>query len=259
MSARSAPAKPMAASFLISKAGSSSRRPTAYLALMAGTGRRLKSRCVLARENRGTFIGRLYRQGAHHGAVPRAQLSFGKAMAPVKAAVPPRAKSTILHSKPQKPTPPNGRWPPLADRLGLSFIGKAARPCRHPSSQPTSEAIAPTRFGFHPDDTTPIPQTVAVLRPPPITTTSLSTSKSLCRASNPTPSAGPAVGPNTTSPFPNQNRQKHSHPGRTQTASRQVAFALCRFTAMPCLRPSPFRPPSLTLCTTAGLGRQSQR
>ena len=48
--------KPMAESFLISRAGTRSRRPTGSLGLTAGTGRRSNSKCVLARENRGTFL-----------------------------------------------------------------------------------------------------------------------------------------------------------------------------------------------------------
>ena len=52
----SAYAKPMAARFRTSKAGTRSRKPIGFLALMAGTARRSESRCVLARENRGSFL-----------------------------------------------------------------------------------------------------------------------------------------------------------------------------------------------------------
>ena len=66
-------------------------------------------------------------------------------MAPVKAAAPPRARSTILHSRPPKPMPPNGRSPPSASRLGLSFIGKAARPCTADPSRSQRQALSHQR------------------------------------------------------------------------------------------------------------------
>ena len=96
-----------------------------------------------------------------------ARPSFGKAMAPAKAAERHPAKCTTSPSRPRKPMPPNGRWPPSANRSGLSSIGAAGRqhprsPCPH-----RSRYLPPDRLsragrhpvgGFHPDDTTPIPR-----------------------------------------------------------------------------------------------------
>ena len=49
-------------------------------------------------------------------------------MAPVKAAAPRLVRFTTSRSRPQKPMPPNEPLPRSANRSGLSFIGKAARP-----------------------------------------------------------------------------------------------------------------------------------
>ena len=52
------------------------------------------SRCVLARENRGSFRRRLCRQSAHHRARRRRQPLSAKAMARLRVVEPRRAKST---------------------------------------------------------------------------------------------------------------------------------------------------------------------
>src|SRR6476620_5790691 len=50
--------------------------------------------------------------------------SFERVMDRAKAGALPRERCTILRLRPPKQTPPNGRWPPLADRLGLSSIAR---------------------------------------------------------------------------------------------------------------------------------------
>ena len=152
----SARATPMAASFPISKAGSSSRKPTASSALMAGIGRRWNPAACLPVKTAEHLSPSISPRCASR-CTPREQPSSAKAMAPVKAAAPPPAKSTISHSRPQKPMPPNERWRRSANRLGLSFIGKAARPChsrshsqRQPLSRQHASAFTPTiRRQFH--------------------------------------------------------------------------------------------------------------
>ena len=97
------------------------------------------SRCVLARENRGTFLA-VYiakvRITVHADGVPL----FGKDMARAKAAAALRARSTTLPSRRQKPMPPNGRWRLSASRLGLSFIAKteirSCKICQHSIRRP---------------------------------------------------------------------------------------------------------------------------
>ena len=126
MSARSAPVKPMAGSFPISRVGLPSRKPTAYSDLMAGAGRRLKPAASFPVKTAARSWPSISPKCASRCRW-RAQPSFARAMVPVKAAGLPLVKSTILLSKLQRPMPANARWQPLADHLALSFIGKAAR------------------------------------------------------------------------------------------------------------------------------------
>jgi len=51
---------------------------------------------------------------------------------------------------------PNGPLRHLASRLGLSFIEKTISKKVPPFNEPCRAKH--TRFGFHPDDTTPIPR-----------------------------------------------------------------------------------------------------
>ena len=66
----------------------------------------IESRCVLAREKRGTFLV-VYIAGSRSPCMRTAQPSFGKAMAPVKAAEHRRARCSISRSKPRKPMLPS--------------------------------------------------------------------------------------------------------------------------------------------------------
>ena len=59
----------------------------------------VESRCVLARENRGLIPRRLCRQGAHHRACRRRDLSSVTAMGRGRAAASPRATSTTSLSR----------------------------------------------------------------------------------------------------------------------------------------------------------------
>ena len=57
--------------------------------------------------------------------------------------------------------PPNGRLPPSANRLGLSFIARTrAHRCKlyRRTSRPAASPPTQPRLGSHPDDTTPIPR-----------------------------------------------------------------------------------------------------
>ena len=88
------------------------------------------SRCVLARENRGSFLA-IYIARVRITVHAEGVTIVVKAMARVKAGGPRRAKSTISHSRPLKPMPPNGHLPPSVDRSGLSFIARTSpRPCK---------------------------------------------------------------------------------------------------------------------------------
>ena len=123
----------------------------------------IESKCVLARENRGTFLA-VYIARSGSPCMPMARPSFGKAMAPAKAAARHRARCTTSRSRPRKPMPPNGRWPPSESRSVSSSIGAAGQhhprsPCPHAYCHwPAVPVPADARLGFHPDDTTPIPR-----------------------------------------------------------------------------------------------------
>ena len=83
----------------------------------------LDSRCVLTRENRGSFLA-IYiakvRITVHADGATIVREGHGTGEG--RGTSPERC--TILRLRPPKPTPPNGRWPPLADRLGLSSIAR---------------------------------------------------------------------------------------------------------------------------------------
>ena len=117
----------------------------------------IESRCVLARENRGTFVAvyvakvriTVHAEGATiiregHGSGEGRGASPGEvhdiALKAAETDATKRALATF--GKP----------------FGLELY-RQSRPTRAlPISRPTSGAIAPTRFGFHPDDLTPIPR-----------------------------------------------------------------------------------------------------
>ena len=97
----------------------------------------IETRCVLSRENRGTFLAvyiakvRITVQVAGATIIREGHGSGeGRGTSPVTC--------TILLSKPQRLTPANALLPRLADRLALSFIGRAALANlpRRTSSQP---------------------------------------------------------------------------------------------------------------------------
>ena len=154
---KSAPARPMAASFPISKAGSSSRKPIAFSDSMAGTGKRLNP-AASSPAKTAAHSSPSISPGCASPCTPKEQPSFAKATVPVKAAAPPLAKSTISPSRQPKPTPPNERLATFGKPFGLELYRQSRTAAALPISQPMSGAIAPTRFGFHPDDTTPIPR-----------------------------------------------------------------------------------------------------
>ena len=167
---------------------------------MAGTGRLLNPAASSPAKTAAHSSPSISRKCASP-CTPREQPSFAKATVRVKAAAPLLAKSTISRSKQPKPTPPNAHWRHSANHLGLSSIGKAARRRRRRSHSQLSGAIAPTRFGFHPDDTTPIPRPSRYYgrrQSPPIT----EHFKEPARPANPAPPAAPPLAPAIPEPSP---------------------------------------------------------
>ena len=147
----------MAANFPISRAGLRSRRPTASSGLMAGAGRRWNPAACLPEKIAAPLLPSMSLK-CGSPSKRRAQRLSAKAMAPAKAVGPPLVRCTTSPSRPQKPTRPNARLPPLAKPSDLSSIGKTERREAKRAPKPAENALAATRFGFHPDDTTPIPR-----------------------------------------------------------------------------------------------------
>ena len=110
----------------------------------------METRCVLARENRGSFLAvyvakvritvhadgaTIVREG--HGS------GEGRGTSPVK--------STTSPSRRQKPMPPNGRWRLSANRSGSSFTGRTRRASSNVAhAQPASAVHHRSRGRFAP-------------------------------------------------------------------------------------------------------------
>ena len=87
----------------------------------------IESKCVLARENRGTFLA-VYiarvRVTVHADGATIIREGHGTGEGQERH----RARCTISPSRSRKPTPPNGRWRPSESRSVLSSIGVARQP-----------------------------------------------------------------------------------------------------------------------------------
>ena len=152
-----------------------------------------ESRCVLARENRGTYFAvyiakvritvhadeaTIIREG--HGTGEGRGTSPGEvhdiALKAAETDATKRALATF--GKP----------------FGLELYRQSRTAVPVPISQPTSVAVAPTRFGLHPDDTTPIPRPSRYYgrrSSPPIT----DHFKEPVRSGDSTPSTAPPLAP----------------------------------------------------------------
>jgi hypothetical protein len=158
----------------------------------------IDSRCVLSRENRGMFLAvyiarvriTVHAEGATviregHGSGEGRGTSPGEvhdiALKAAETDATKRALATF--GKP----------------FGLELYRQARTAVPVPISQPTSDAVAPTRFGLHPDDTTPIPRPSRYYgrrQSPPIT----DHFKAPVRNGNSAPSAAPPLAPTLPAP-----------------------------------------------------------
>ena len=196
----------------------------------------LESRCVLARENRGSFLAiyiarvritvhadgaTIIREG--HGS------GEGRGTSPAE-----------VHDIALKAAETDATKRALATfgkPFGLELYRKSQIAQKPLLSPPTMDA-APVRVGFHPDDTTPIPRPSRYYgrrQSPPVTEHLRKASRTRAVLS----SSSADCTRNSRS-LPGQDRQKRSHVGRTQTPPRQSTFTLCGLTTMPRLRPSSF-------------------
>ena len=100
--------------------------------------------------------------------------------------------------------PPNELWRHSANRSDLSFIARTrSRPYANPTAAVSVAASpsVPTRVGFHPDDTTPIPRPSSYYRrsrPVPVTEYLQD------RDATQTPLSAPPLAPSASEPLPTQ-------------------------------------------------------
>ena len=113
--ATSAPARPMAASYPTSRAGTRSRKPTGSSASMAGIGKPWNPAACWP-ERTAVPTSPSISRGSALPCMPMGRPSFGKAMVPGEGAEPRRARSTTSRTRPPRPTPPSERWPPSVGR-----------------------------------------------------------------------------------------------------------------------------------------------
>ena len=155
----SAPARPMAASSPISRAGTRSRKPTGSSASMPGAARPWRRAASWPGKTADHSSPSMSPKCASP-CTPTGRPLSAKAMGRARVVVPRRAKSTTSLSRRPKPMPPNGRWRLSANRSGLSFTGRTRNSPYKSATAQGGDSSPPTqpRFGSHPDDTTPIPR-----------------------------------------------------------------------------------------------------
>jgi Rad52/22 family double-strand break repair protein len=117
----------------------------------------VESRCVLARENRGTFVAiylakvRITVQ-AGGGTVVREGHGSGEGRGPSPGEV------HDIALKAAETDATKRAFATFGKPFGLELYRQSRTPAHLLSQKPTIGGAAPTRFGFHPDDTTPIPR-----------------------------------------------------------------------------------------------------
>ena len=208
----------------------------------------IDSRCVLARENRGTFVAvyvakvRITVQASGAMVVREGHGSGeGRGNSP--------GEVHDIALKAAETDASKRAFATFGKPFGLELYRQGRTSGNLQPSKSAVDAAAATRFGFHPDDTTPIP------RP----------SHYYGRRQNPLNkqlSAQPiSPAPATRSEYilAQQDRQKHSCLTRTQTAARQTPSPFCGFPAVPRLRSPSERPAPSPICATARTRSQSQR
>ena len=117
----------------------------------------IESRCVLARENRGTFLAvyvakvRITVQ-ADGATVVREGHGSGEG----RGTSPGEVHDIALKAAETDAT--KRAFATFGKPFGLELYRQSRTSGNLPPSKPAADAVAATRFGFHPDDTTPIPR-----------------------------------------------------------------------------------------------------
>ena len=217
-----------------------------------------ETRCVLARETRGTFLAvyiakaRITVQVA--GAIV---IREGHGSGEGRGTSPGDVHDIAL--KAAETDASKRAFATFGRPFGLELY-RQSRTANSPSPplQPAPPAIEPTRYGFHPDDTTPIPRPSRYYgrrQSPPLnehyraTAPAIPQTKPTAPPSAAFPLAPPIADSSSARNRTSQDRAKHQgrsskdrqkHPcaGRTQTAAGQVALAFCGGPTLPRLRTS---------------------
>ena len=257
MYGRSARARPMAASFLTWKAGFVIAEANRIFGFDGWNRETIESRCVLARENRGTFVA-VYvakvRITVHADGATVIREGHGSGEG--RGASPGEVHDIALKAAETDAT--KRALATFGKPFGLELYRQSRTTRALPISQPTSGTYRPNAVRLPPLTIRPQfpgrPGTMAVVSRQPITEHFKET-RTACKRDISSSSAACA---GNTGALSGQDRQKRSHAGRTQASSRQVASALRGLTALSRLRPASLRSSSPTLCATKSLGRQSQ-
>ncbi len=147
----------MAASSPISKAGFVISEANRIFGFDGWNRETVESRCVLARENRGTFLAvYIARVRITVHAEGATVIREGHGSGEGRGASPGEVHDIALKAAETDAT--KRALATFGKPFGLELYRQSRTTAALPISQPTSGAIAPTRFGFHPDDTTPIPR-----------------------------------------------------------------------------------------------------
>jgi Rad52/22 family double-strand break repair protein len=158
ISATFAPAKPMGANSPISRAGTPSQRPTAFLALMVGAGRRLNpvvssSGKIVAPSLPSIPPGVRISVQAEGSTIIREGHGSGEG----RGASPGEVHDTALKAAETDAT--KRALATFGRPFGLALYGLGKSPSIQQTMPTPSHQAEPVRhFGFHPDDTTPIPR-----------------------------------------------------------------------------------------------------
>ena len=160
----------------------------------------VETRCVLARENRGTFLAvYIARVRITVHAEGATVIREGHGSGEGRGASPGEVHDIALKAAETDAT--KRALATFGKPFGLELYRQSRTAAALPISQPMAGAIAPTRFGFHPDDTTPIPRPSKYYgrRQSPSITERLS---EFGRAVNELSQAAPALAPAIPEPAP---------------------------------------------------------
>ena len=212
------------------------------------------SRCVLTRENRGSFLA-IYvakvRITVHADGVTIVREGHGTGEG--RGTSPGEVHDTALKAAETDAT--KRALATFGRPFGLELYrkDKNAVSASSPTVRSTAVESPPTqpRFGLHPDDTTPIPRPSHYYG-----RRHHGSMTDLLRQDQAPPRCSPLPTKRTAS---DQDRQEPARDCRTQTITRQGTPEICCLSALPHLRPAALRSPSPAVCAAESDWSQGER